>query len=79
MLRVDTGTLGRNAGVPTPDRAILELCAEVCGEHLTMGPDGHLPDHVAAGFGVAVAAAKAAGLKYLAQFENRQAPSIPLA
>lgn len=77
-LEVNSGTLRRNAAVLTPGLAILEWYAEMGGEHLTMGSDAHRPSHVAAGLDVALATAKAAGLKYLTQFEGRQARLIPL-
>ena len=77
-LEVNSGTLRRKAGVLTPGLAILEWYAEMGGEHLTMGSDAHRPSDVATGLDVALATAKAAGLRYLTQFESRQARLIPL-
>ena len=75
-VEVNAGTLRRNAAVLTPGQVILEWYARMGGERLTLGSDAHQPGHVALGLDVALAAAEAAQLKHLTQFDSRQAKRI---
>lgn len=77
-LEINTGTLRRAAAVLTPGPPILEWYAEMGGLHLTLGSDAHRADHVGAGLDAAIAAAKAAGLRYLTRFELGRASLIPI-
>jgi histidinol-phosphatase (PHP family) len=46
---------------------------ELGGERVTLGSDAHSPDVIAANFDLALAALQVAGLKYVTQFEKREA------
>lgn len=72
-LDVNTAALRRRANVLTPGVEILRWYAEMGGERVTLGSDSHRPEHVGAGLDVALEAIRAAGLKYVTQFERRQA------
>ena len=68
----------RTNGFLTPGVEILRWYAETGGERVTLGSDSHQPENIAAHLDVALAAAKDAGLKYVTQFEKRQAKLLPL-
>ncbi len=74
--RVANGRDGRFLLTPGVD--ILRWYAEMGGERITLGSDAHRPDHLGAHLDVALAAAQEAGLKYVTQFEGRQAKQLPL-
>ncbi|MGH2523733.1 MAG: histidinol-phosphatase HisJ family protein [Anaerolineales bacterium] len=85
-LDLNTAALRRKyaAGVPnaafllTPGPDILRWYVELGGERITLGSDAHRPQHVGFSLLVALDAARAAGLKYLTQFEGRQAQMVSL-
>jgi len=60
----------------TPGLPILRWYAEMGGERVTLGSDAHRPEHLGAHLDVALDAAQEAGLKYVTQFEARQAKLI---
>lgn len=57
----------------TPGVEVLTWYAEMGGERVTLGSDAHKPDDIAANFDLALEALRAAGLKYVTQFEKREA------
>ncbi len=62
----------------TPNVDILRWYAEMGGERVTLGSDAHRPEHLGLHLDAALDAARAAGLKYVTQFEKRQARLILL-
>lgn len=48
------------------------------GEYVTVGSDTHGAERVGARIGEAVELARAAGIRYLAVFENRRPRMLPL-
>jgi histidinol-phosphatase (PHP family) len=77
-LDVNTSALRRRAQVLLPGLEILRWYVEMGGRCVTLGSDAHRADEVAAHFGLAIEAIKAAGLKSLIQFEGRQPRMLPL-
>jgi histidinol-phosphatase (PHP family) len=77
-LDLNTAALRRRAKVLTPGLQILRWYAEMGGERVTLGSDAHKPQHVGSHLEDALAAARAAGLKYVMQFEQRQAKLIEI-
>ena len=77
-LDLNTAALRRRANVLTPGLDILRLYVELGGERVTLGSDAHRPEHVGSHLEVALEVARAAGLKYLTHFENRQARLVPI-
>jgi histidinol-phosphatase (PHP family) len=72
-LDINSQDLRTRCGVLTPDVEILRWYAELGGERVTLGSDAHQPEDVGADLDAALDAARAAGLKYVTQFERRQA------
>jgi histidinol-phosphatase (PHP family) len=66
------------ASLLTPGPDILRWYAEMGGERVTLGSDSHRPEQVGFGLDVALETAQAAGLKYVTQFEQRQARLVPI-
>lgn len=66
------------ASLLTPGPNILGWYVEMGGDRVTLGSDAHRPEQLGAALDVAVEAARSAGLKYVMQFERRQARFIPL-
>jgi histidinol-phosphatase (PHP family) len=60
----------------TPDVEILTWYVEQGGERVTLGSDAHKPQDIGADLEVALDAARAAGLKYVTQFEKRAARMV---
>lgn len=77
-LDLNTAALRRRANTLTPGLEILKEYVALGGERITLGSDAHRPQHVGAGLDVALQVARAAGLKYLTHFEQRQARLVPL-
>lgn len=75
-LDVNTAALRRRANVLTPGLDILRWYADMGGERVTLGSDSHRPEHVGAGLEVALDTIRAAGLKYVVQYEKRQAKMV---
>lgn len=72
-LDINSQGLRTACGVLTPGVEILKWYVEMGGERVTLGSDAHRPDHLGADLEVALEAARAAGLKYVTQFERRTA------
>lgn len=77
-LDVNTAALRGKAQVLTPGRDILRWYAEMGGEHVTLGSDAHNPSQVGLHLDAALAAIRAAGLRCLTFFEQRQPRLVPL-
>lgn len=77
-LDINTSALRRRACVLLPGLEILRWYVEMGGMRVTFGSDAHRPEQVASHFDVALEAVKAAGLRYVVQYERRQARLIPL-
>jgi histidinol-phosphatase (PHP family) len=77
-LDLNTAALRRKANVLTPGVDILRWYVEMGGERVTLGSDAHRPQQLGADLDVAMDAARAAGLKYVTQYERRQARLVPL-
>lgn len=77
-LDLNTAALRTRARVLTPGLEVLRWYVQMGGERVTLGSDAHRPDHLGAHLDQALAAARAAGLKYLTCFERRQPKLVPL-
>ena len=77
-LDLNTSMLRRRVGVLTPGLDILRWYVELGGERVTLGSDAHQPAQVGSHLLEAMDIARAAGLKYLTHFEQRQPRLIPL-
>jgi histidinol-phosphatase (PHP family) len=77
-LDLNTAALRRAANIMTPGPTILRWYVEMGGERVTLGSDAHQPNHVGSHLDVAIELAKAAGLRYVTQFERRQPRMILL-
>lgn len=62
----------------TPSVEILKWYVELGGERVTLGSDAHKPEHIGADLDAALQAAQAAGLKYVTQFERREARFVKI-
>lgn len=63
---------------PNPEPAILSRYRELGGEILTIGSDGHTPEHVAFDFDKLPEMLKACGFKYYTIFRDRKPKMLPL-
>jgi len=72
-LDINSQGLRRQYGVLTPNVEVLKWYVELGGERVTLGSDAHEPQDIGADLGAALDAARAAGLKYVTQFERREA------
>ncbi len=77
-LDLNTSALRKRANVLTPNLDILRWYVELGGERVTLGSDAHKPIDIGSHLDVAIAIAKAAGLRYLTYFAARQAELRPL-
>ena len=78
-LDINTAALRRRSGhLLTPGVEILRWYAEMGGERVTLGSDAHRPEHIGWHLDTAIDAARATGLKYVTQFERRQARLVPI-
>ncbi len=77
-LDLNTAALRRRAKVLTPGLDILRWYVELGGERVTLGSDAHEPTQVGSHLPEAIETARAAGLKYLTFFEQRQVRLVPL-
>lgn len=71
-LEINTSGLRQAARETLPSHRLLARFRALGGEILTIGSDAHRPEDVGAGYEAALAAAKAAGFRYLALFEGRR-------
>jgi len=77
-LDINTAALRRKANILTPNVDILRWYVEMGGERVTLGSDAHRPEHLGLHLDAALDAARAAGLKYVTQFEGRRARLTPI-
>ncbi len=77
-LDINSQGLRTRCGVLTPNVEILKWYVELGGERVTLGSDAHKPEHLGADLEIALDAARVAGLKYMTQFERRQARLISI-
>jgi histidinol-phosphatase (PHP family) len=77
-LEINTSAMRKAARVLIPGAQILRWYVEMGGERVTLGSDAHRPKEAAFQFDAALAAARAAGLRYLTGFERRRPSLIPL-
>ncbi|HET9017421.1 MAG TPA: histidinol-phosphatase HisJ family protein [Thermomicrobiaceae bacterium] len=77
-IEINTGTARRPVGVPSPGIEVLRWYRELGGEILTVGSDGHRPQHVGYRLDHALALARAAGFSHLATFEARRPRFVPI-
>jgi histidinol-phosphatase (PHP family) len=71
-LEVNTSGLRKGLPEPVPGSQILQWYRALGGEILVFGSDGHRPEHVGFGFGVARDLALSAGFEYLTVFRERR-------
>lgn len=77
-LDINSQGLRRQCGVLTPNVEVLQWYVELGGERVTLGSDAHNPQDIGADLETALAAARAAGLKYVTQFERWQARLVKI-
>ena len=77
-LDINSQGLRRPCGVLTPNLEVLTWYVELGGERVTLGSDAHQPQDIGADLDAALAAARAAGLKYVTQFERREARLVKI-
>lgn len=70
-IELNTGSMRRTEGDPSPSPEVLGWYRELGGEILTLGSDGHRPPHMAYDFERALAMIRAAGFTHLTTFERR--------
>ncbi len=77
---IEANTSGFKYGLGTthPRKEILKRYRELGGEIITIGSDGHQPEHLAYDFERAAAFLKDAGFRYYTVFKNRKAEFLPL-
>jgi len=71
-LEMNTVTVRRGMGDPSPPLRVLRWYRELGGEILTLGSDAHVPGAVGSCFDMALEAARASGFTQLARFEKRR-------
>ena len=71
---IELNTAGWKYGLPfcNPHPDILKRYRELGGEIITIGADGHKPEHIAYDFGKVNDVLKACGFKYYTEFEERK-------
>ena len=77
-IEVNTSGYKYGLGVPHPHTDILRRYKELGGELITIGSDGHKPDHLAYDFNVIEEHLLSIGYKYYTVFKNRKASMIKL-
>lgn len=79
-IALECNTAGYKAGLghPNPTEGILTRYRELGGELLTLGSDGHRPEHVAYAFNKIGDVLKGCGFKYYTVFEGRRPKFLPL-
>ncbi len=78
-LELNTWSVRRSIRRITPAPEILRWYREMGGERVTLGSDAHQPERIAQDFDTAMAALREVGIRYVTQFQKRQATLIPLA
>jgi histidinol-phosphatase (PHP family) len=74
-LEVNTAYLRKGMGGPGPSVQVLRWFREEGGRIVTLGSDGHRPEHVGAGFDRALAMVREAGFERLTTF-HRRTPTV---
>ena len=71
---IELNTAGWKYGLPfcNPHPDVLKRYRELGGEIITIGADGHKPEHIAYDFGKVNDVLKACGFKYYTEFEERK-------
>jgi histidinol-phosphatase (PHP family) len=77
-LDINASAMRRSARILLPGPEILGWYAEMGGERVTLGSDAHRLEQVGSHLELALATARDAGIRYITQFERRQARLIPL-
>lgn len=78
-IEVNTAGLKYGLGHPNPCEGILKRYRELGGEILTIGADGHMPDHVGYGFCGLAGLLQNCGFSYYTVFKGRKAKFLPIA
>ncbi len=65
-------------GVPNPENYVLKRYHELGGEILTIGSDGHKPEHTAYAFDKVPAILESCGIRYYTVFHDRKPIMLPL-
>ena len=65
-------------GVPNPENYVLKRYHELGGEILTIGSDGHKPEHTAYAFDKVPALLESCGIRYYTVFHDRKPIMLPL-
>jgi histidinol-phosphatase (PHP family) len=71
-IELNTGSMRRTEGDPSPSPEVLGWYRELGGEILTLGSDAHRPTQIAHEFDRALAMIRAAGFTHLTTFEARR-------
>lgn len=77
-IEINTAGFKYGLGHPNPSEQILSRYRELGGEIVTIGADGHAPEHVAYDFSKVPAILKSAGFRYYTVFEARKPQFLPL-
>lgn len=77
-IEINTGGFKYGLGHPNPTEAILKRYRELGGEIITIGADGHKPEHIAYDFDKVPQILKDAGFKYYTVFKERKPEFILL-
>lgn len=77
-IEINTGSMRRRVGEPSPALDVLGWYREEGGEILTIGSDGHRAEAVGYRLDVAVGMALDAGFRHLTSFAGRQPVAVPL-
>lgn len=77
-IEINTAGFKYGLGHPNPTEEIINRYHELGGEIITIGADGHKPEHVAYDFDKVPDILKAAGFKYFTVFTGRKPEFFPL-
>jgi histidinol-phosphatase (PHP family) len=77
-IELNTAGFKYGLGHPNPTEDILRRYRELGGEIITIGADGHKPEHVAYDFKKVPEILRAAGFSYYTVFKQRKAVFYPL-
>lgn len=77
-LECNTGGLKYGLGHPNPTEEVLKRYRELGGEILTVGSDGHIPEHIGYDFQLLPELLKSCGFRYYTVFHERKPEFLPL-
>lgn len=77
-IELNTAGLKYGLGHPNPHEKVLKRYRELGGEIITIGSDGHQPEHLAYDFAKVPEILKACGFSYYTEFHNRKPVMIPV-